>query len=156
MRSMEDPNQMQEERRLMYVGLTRAKDRLYLIYAFRRSLYGDSNANMPSRFLYDIPEDVRTGAVLRQRGVAASQTQSYTEMTRWEPPAARRSAPPSQAPTFKAGACVWHQKYGEGVVVGSARRGDMDEVDVLFPGGVGQKTIMADFLKPMESDSNSD
>jgi DNA helicase-2/ATP-dependent DNA helicase PcrA len=142
----------------MYVGLTRAKDRLYLIYAFRRSLYGDSNANMPSRFLYDIPEDVRTGAVLRQRGVAASQAESYAEMTRWEPPAApaRRSAPPPKAPTFKAGACVWHRKYGEGVVVSSARRGDTEEVDVLFPGGTGQKTIMSDFLKPMESDSNSD
>lgn len=83
-RAMEDPSQMQEERRLMYVGITRAKDRLYLLYAFRRSLFGDSSANMPSRFLYDIPENVRVGDLLRQKGTAAANTQSYRDMTRWD------------------------------------------------------------------------
>ena len=50
-RSMEDPDQMEEERRLMYVGVTRAKDRLYLVRAFRRMLYGRSEVNEPSRFV---------------------------------------------------------------------------------------------------------
>lgn len=53
-RSMEDPDQMEEERRLMYVGVTRAKDRLYLVRAFRRMLYGRSEINEPSRFLRDV------------------------------------------------------------------------------------------------------
>ena len=53
-RSMEDPDQMEEERRLMYVGVTRAKDRLYLVRAFRRMLYGRSEINDPSRFLRDV------------------------------------------------------------------------------------------------------
>ncbi len=53
-RSMEDPDQMEEERRLMYVGVTRAKDRLYLIHTFRRTLYGRSEFHEPSRFLRDV------------------------------------------------------------------------------------------------------
>jgi DNA helicase-2/ATP-dependent DNA helicase PcrA len=53
-RSQEDPDQMEEERRLMYVGLTRAKDRLYLLRAFRRMLWGRSEINEPSRFLRDV------------------------------------------------------------------------------------------------------
>ena len=156
-RSMEDPSEMQEERRLMYVGITRAKERLYLLYAFRRSLFGDSSANMPSRFLYDIPDSVRDGDPLRQKGSAAANTQTYHDMTRWDRAAsvARQSAPKKERaskPTrFKAGACVFHRKYGEGVVVSSAVRGELEEVEVLFPGGTGQKTIIADFLSPMES-----
>ena len=154
-RSMEDPSQMQEERRLMYVGITRAKERLYLLYAFRRSLFGDSSANMPSRFLYDIPEHVRAGDLLRQKGTAAANTQTYQDMTRWDRTAraARQSARQREPkPTrFKAGACVYHRKYGEGVVVSSEVRGELEEVEVLFPGGTGQKTIIADFLSPMES-----
>ena len=53
-RSLEDPDQMEEERRLMYVGVTRAKDRLYLLRAFRRMLWGRSEINEPSRFLRDV------------------------------------------------------------------------------------------------------
>jgi len=152
-RSMDDPSQMQEERRLMYVGLTRAKERVYLVYAFRRSLYGDSSANMPSRFLYDIPADVRDGVLLRARGSAAANREAYTRMTTWDSPprtaSSRRSAPKPAPTKFKAGTCVMHKKYGEGVVVRSLARGKVEEVDVLFP-GVGQKTIIADFLSKID------
>lgn len=55
-RSMENPDEMEEERRLMYVGVTRAKDRLYLIRAFRRTLYGRGQVNEPSRFLRDVAD----------------------------------------------------------------------------------------------------
>jgi len=51
---MEDPDQMEEERRLMYVGVTRAKDRLYLLRAFRRMIWGRSEVYEPSRFLRDV------------------------------------------------------------------------------------------------------
>ena len=53
-RSLEDPDQMEEERRLMYVGVTRAKDRLYLVRAFRRMIWGRSEVYEPSRFLRDV------------------------------------------------------------------------------------------------------
>ena len=55
-RSQEDPDQMEEERRLMYVGVTRAKDRLYLVRAFRRTIWGRTEVNEPSRFLRDVAQ----------------------------------------------------------------------------------------------------
>lgn len=60
-RSLEDEIQMEEERRLLYVGITRAKQKLYLVYAFRRSLYGNSIPGRPSRFLFDIPRELIKG-----------------------------------------------------------------------------------------------
>jgi DNA helicase-2/ATP-dependent DNA helicase PcrA len=60
-RSLEDENQLEEERRLTYVGITRAKQRLYLVYAFRRTLYGVTQMNGPSRFLADVPPELVTG-----------------------------------------------------------------------------------------------
>jgi DNA helicase-2/ATP-dependent DNA helicase PcrA len=153
-RSLENPDEMQEERRLMYVGLTRAEHRIYLIYAFHRSLYGSTRDNMPSRFLYDIPDTVRDGVTLRQSGRAGAQAQSYRESTSWnQAPSkpAHRQKSKEVEPQFKAGTCVFHKKYGEGVVVTSHPRSDGEEVEVLFPGGVGQKTILADFLSKIES-----
>ncbi|HSH04458.1 MAG TPA: UvrD-helicase domain-containing protein [Anaerolineae bacterium] len=60
-RSLEDREEMAEERRLFYVGLTRAEDRLFLLHAFRRTTYGSMEASVPSRFLYDIPEELMLG-----------------------------------------------------------------------------------------------
>ncbi len=60
-RSLEDDNQMEEERRLAYVGITRAKERLYMVYAFRRTLYGMTQMNGPSRFIADVPAELVTG-----------------------------------------------------------------------------------------------
>ncbi|MBT7703618.1 UvrD-helicase domain-containing protein [Candidatus Peregrinibacteria bacterium] len=57
-RSMFDPNELEEERRLMYVGLTRAMERAYLLYAERRLLYGDMKQNAPSQFLRDLPDEL--------------------------------------------------------------------------------------------------
>jgi len=64
-RSMDSPDAMEEERRLCYVGLTRAKRHLYLLRTFRRTLYGASNVRDPSRFLLDIPPQLLEGNVVR-------------------------------------------------------------------------------------------
>jgi len=61
-RSMDDPDQMEEERRLMYVGVTRAKDRVYLVRAFRRMIWGRTEINEPSRFLRDVSQAVKSSA----------------------------------------------------------------------------------------------
>jgi DNA helicase-2/ATP-dependent DNA helicase PcrA len=147
---------IEEERRLLYVGITRAKDRLFLLYATIRSLYGDSRANLPSRFLYDIPDQVREGAALPRRGAAEIDRRAFEIMTTWAreaaAPARREHAPSRRPPTrFKGGDVVWHVKFGEGVVISSKVEGGMEQVDVLFTGAGGQKTIIADFLKPVES-----
>jgi len=81
-RSLEsgDPEDMAEERRLAYVGITRAKKRLYLVHCFRRSLWGgDSSLQEPSRFLDDIPTHLLTGMVDARRRREAS----YQRMTTW-------------------------------------------------------------------------
>ncbi|MCB9136895.1 MAG: UvrD-helicase domain-containing protein [Caldilineaceae bacterium] len=80
-RSLEsgDPEDMEEERRLCYVGITRAKRRLYLIHAFRRSLWGSSESQEPSRFLDEIPAQLLTGMVDKR----SRRKQSYSRMTDW-------------------------------------------------------------------------
>lgn len=148
---------VEEERRLLYVGITRAEERLYLVFASIRSLYGDSRANLPSRFLYDIPESAREGSPLSPRVQADLDRESFQALIRWDRSAsiedratekAERPAPPSR---FRGGDLVWHARYGEGVVISARASGEMEQVDVLFPGDVGQKTIVADFLKPMDT-----
>ncbi len=73
-RSIDDPDKLEEERRLAYVGITRARDRLYLLHCNRRLLYGNINECIPSRFLDEIPEEllVRRGERPRKRRDAAS------------------------------------------------------------------------------------
>ena len=66
-RSMDSEDELAEERRLFYVGMTRAKDRLYLSHVFRRSTWGDSSVAVPSRFLNDIPEELLEGGGAGQR-----------------------------------------------------------------------------------------
>jgi DNA helicase-2/ATP-dependent DNA helicase PcrA len=88
LRSMEDPDQMEEERRLMYVGVTRARDRLFLLHAFRRMLYGRSELNPPSRFLKDLAGAdwiVRTGTAR-----SGSSGQEGRSQTTWPSPENRR------------------------------------------------------------------
>ncbi len=66
-RSLDSEDELAEERRLFYVGLTRAKDHLYLSHAFRRTTWGDSSVSVPSRFLNDIPETLLDGGAAGQR-----------------------------------------------------------------------------------------
>jgi DNA helicase-2/ATP-dependent DNA helicase PcrA len=84
-RSFEDPDGMAEERRLLYVGVTRAKDYLFLTYAFRRSLYGGrSEANVASRFLEDLPAERVDGLSPRMR--VQQDINHFREQTRWDSP----------------------------------------------------------------------
>jgi DNA helicase II / ATP-dependent DNA helicase PcrA len=85
-RSMEDPDQMEEERRLMYVGVTRAKDRLYLVRAFRRMIWGRSEVYEPSRFLRDVKAagvGVAGGQRSASRGAEESLRGSEGASERW-------------------------------------------------------------------------
>jgi DNA helicase-2/ATP-dependent DNA helicase PcrA len=143
-RSFEDPEAMHEERRLMYVGMTRAKDRLYLLRAFRRSIYGDSGPSEASRFFDDIPEHLLTGNLSRKQAKAEAY---FQKATRWDSPTsspAGRASPPAAAPAtrYRSGQRVRHKLFGEGIVIGSKVRGDDEEVDVAFE-SVGLKRLVA-------------
>lgn len=73
-RSLYEPQELEEERRLMYVGVTRAMDHLYLLYARERMLYGEFKQNTPSQFLWDIPEELLEGSEIHQRLPRAHQS----------------------------------------------------------------------------------
>jgi DNA helicase-2/ATP-dependent DNA helicase PcrA len=78
-RSLDDGEELAEERRLLYVGITRAKDQVFISHAFRRSFYGDSSVSIPSRFLSDIPvelTDASTASVRRRNSISRASTWS--------------------------------------------------------------------------------
>ena len=139
-RSLLDPEQMEEERRLAYVGITRAEDRLYLTRAFRRQTYGYEELTEPSRFLSDIPPElVKDDAGQRTAGGSATSRQRYTTRaaahqlsSRWDRTGSQTSSAPKSA-TFKAGDQVFHSKFGEGTVVAVELASDDEYVQVAFP-----------------------
>lgn len=135
-RSIEDPRQMEEERRLFYVGMTRAKERLYLAYAFRRNLYGGSMPGTPSRFLADIPDHL-----LRGRG----GVNAVAPHPKQAPASATKRTPPADG-SFRAGERVRHPVFGEGLVVSSQSRGGDEEVSVVFA-DVGLKKLSLAFAQ---------
>jgi DNA helicase-2/ATP-dependent DNA helicase PcrA len=136
-KSFDDPEQMEEERRLCYVGITRAKKRLYLLRSYRRSLFGGSTANPPSRFLQDISPHL-----ISPRGL-------------WEEsptPVASAYSQPSPQPfstlTLKVGDHVRHSKFGAGIVMNCNPTRDDQELTVAFE-EAGVKKLLAS-LAPLE------
>ena len=104
MRSIEE-NDIEEERRLCYVGMTRAKERLTMTHAMRRSLYGRTDTNLPSRFLDELPED----GVERER-LRPSSWSSYGA------PPSSQPAPRFDLPDLATGDAVRHHTLGTGIV----------------------------------------
>jgi DNA helicase-2/ATP-dependent DNA helicase PcrA len=135
-RSLPDPEQMEEERRLCYVGITRAKDKVYLVYTLRRSLMGSSAHNPPSRFLKDIPSNLLT-----------SPTAQATEALRRSTTSAVSPLP--SKPALKAGEHVSHAIFGEGIVVNCLASGDDHEVTIAFKGDAGIKKFLLS-LAPLQ------
>jgi DNA helicase-2/ATP-dependent DNA helicase PcrA len=144
-RSFDDPDGMEEERRLFYVGLTRAKDRLYLSHTFRRTVFGSSELGAPSRFLADIPSSMKMSADARQRR-ARQPSMFPTARSRLRERAARRSPSASADAPVKTGDKVQHATFGVGVVVEVQQRGSDWDVTVAFKGR-GIKKLAASFAK---------
>jgi DNA helicase-2/ATP-dependent DNA helicase PcrA len=137
-KSLDDPVQMEEERRLCYVGVTRAEQRVYLVHAFRRSLMGRSTVNRPSRFLEDIPQHLISGGGW-WRG---EESQVAPTMYSWNKP----PAPSFDGLELRAGDHVHHAQFGEGVVVSCQSAKDDSEVVVAFD-GAGVKKLLLSFAK---------
>ena len=125
-RSIDEPGGLEEERRLCYVGMTRAMEQLYLTCAEVRRLYGRENTTSPSRFLSEVPEslveDVRAGAGLRTRAVK-----------KINPNIAHINASGgTEASSLRLGAAVNHKKFGPGTVVMIEGQGEHARVQVRF------------------------
>ncbi len=128
----ESPSAVEEERRLLYVGMTRSEERLYLTHVFRRNWYGSSEPAMPSRFLEDLPEEVLASAQRRPTSQPAStsswNTPSWGETMEKQRPQSR----PRVERQFDEGQRVRHRRYGEGIVQESRVEGGDEIVTVLF------------------------
>jgi DNA helicase-2/ATP-dependent DNA helicase PcrA len=139
-RSFDDPEEMQEERRLLYVGITRAEDQLYLLHTLNRYTYGYSEPAEPSRFLSDIPlemiHDDRPGGTHRQRAAQIFQPE------KWETPAAPKPVEKKYDPGMK----VEHSVWGQGLVLNAKIEDDDEIVDVFFD-SVGLKRVVASIAK---------
>jgi DNA helicase-2/ATP-dependent DNA helicase PcrA len=136
MRSVEEGN-LEEERRLAYVGVTRARRRLYLTYARRRSLHGGRGYNLPSRFLAEIPEML----------IERETTSSPTGWARGAALGGALGAPEPPQPhavplAFEVGADVIHATFGEGVVTGVEPGG---VIVVRFASDATERKLMADY-----------
>ncbi len=159
-RSKDDPEQMEEERRLAYVGVTRAKDKLYLTHVFKRMIYGREEIAEPSRFLADLPAelvDIQTSQSFRptrrSRNAAPThrRTESYRAQTRWNSSPARpkrESKPARPSGQFGIGDRVSHKAFGEGTVISVKDSGGEEMVAVAFP-GKGIKQLLTS-IAPLE------
>jgi DNA helicase-2/ATP-dependent DNA helicase PcrA len=148
LRSFDDPAQMEEERRLFYVGITRARERLYLTNAYARATWGSLNHNPVSRYMEDVPARLTTTRS-RVEGHSRSSARRVRERmvelaTRVEEP-----EPAAAAVTFQAGDVVRHAKFGEGIVVSATPRAGDVEIAVAFKGAVGLKKLLLSFA-PLE------
>jgi len=143
-RSFDEPEEMEEERRLFYVGITRAKDRLYLLRAERRGGRGYAEETIPSRFLEDIPAELLNGK--SRTGRSRSGRSSVSSWTLPAPPGAAGRAVPIIQAQFRAGQRIQHPVWGEGIVLDSKLQDGDEIVDVVFE-SVGIKRLAASLAK---------
>ncbi|MET0626878.1 MAG: 3'-5' exonuclease, partial [Acidimicrobiia bacterium] len=156
-RSLGDPDELEEERRLCYVGITRARERLYLTHAWSRMLFGATDYYPPSRFLAEIPDELmralgeersssrRGGSPERHReAVATAAMASGRAYGNGNPPrtaVTTTGARGAERAGLRIGDDVTHEKFGEGVVLELFGDGDKTEALVNFR-GVGEKRLL--------------
>jgi superfamily I DNA/RNA helicase len=172
LRSLTEPDQLEEERRLAYVGITRARRRLYLTHAWSRTLFGGTQYNPPSRFLDEIPADLvrdveghrrasRSGRVYGGggggwRGGGSAGGDRALRVAAGKDRIVERAMEPSRKPSrsgaeglgLRVGDDVRHNVFGEGVILDMSGSGDKTEALVRFP-GVGEKRLLLSWA-PLE------
>jgi len=141
--SVTEQDGLEEERRLMYVAITRARTRLYLTFAQTRLLHGQTRYNVSSRFLDEVPAGVMKWLTPRGRPVVDDSAWKAVE-----PPARYRRAPGGGAPglPFRIGQSVVHAKFGQGVIVNAEGSGTDARVQINF-GPQGMKWLQLEYAK---------
>jgi DNA helicase-2/ATP-dependent DNA helicase PcrA len=143
-RSQRDEEELEEERRLCYVGMTRARERLYLTYARERRVFGSVQNNEPSRFIAEIPSELVEW--IGGRSSAWKSARAALGQERW-PSVEQRPDEGTRVvyeDGLRIGARVRHQSFGVGTVVAIEGRGEQQKVTVMFP-RVGRKKLVAKF-----------
>jgi len=127
--------ELEEERRLLYVGVTRAQEELYLVHAESRLTFGRTEPTRPSRFLDDVPRDLLQETDVFGQHVEDSRHLSKFARNVWQPPvpaAASAHGNGVAEPGFRGGERVKHPKFGAGTVVGLSGEGARTEITVVF------------------------
>jgi DNA helicase-2/ATP-dependent DNA helicase PcrA len=150
-RSMSSDSELEEERRLCYVGMTRAREELHLLCSMRRSLYGQPSFNRSSRFLSDIPSELTdTLNPTSVTDTATPQTPRHDRLMNWDVNISDSSLSRVRqpwTPPFSVGQRVRHAKFGIGVVIACMPLKNDVEVTVAFPGVVGVKKLVQSLAK---------
>ncbi len=136
---------LEEERRLAYVGLTRARVRAIVSYAANRRIYANWQSSIPSRFIEEIPDEVveRQGSASVERERRISAPSAFPIMARrMQPGAWEVAARPAKTEAFPAGTRVFHQKFGYGTVI----RSEDDKLDIAFE-KAGDKRLLDRFVE---------
>jgi DNA helicase-2/ATP-dependent DNA helicase PcrA len=120
-RSIDDPDELEEERRLCYVGMTRARFELVLSFAHQRMVMGELQRSVPSRFIFEIPSEL-----FAQAPPPSRRANGIDWRTQFKP---KR---PSGTATFRPGTKVEHPTFGSGIVINSSGSGDDEQVTVAF------------------------
>jgi len=142
MRSLGDPKELEEERRLAYVGITRARERLYITRAVMRSSWGAPSYNPVSRFWEEIPEDLQeTRRIEPVRTSSFAPTSSRSVSRSASPWAASERTGLAPVMSLAAGERVLHQKFGMGTVISTSGAGDKTEATIDF-GSEGLKRLL--------------
>lgn len=153
-RSLESDREMEEERRLCYVGMTRAKEELFLSHASRRTQFGNIAYNAPSRFLREVPKELFLTKRKNENKSVSTFDPDATEGERNKIPAHVKlwdstGVPPAQAVSedaFRAGQKVKHEKFGVGVVITITGEGDKTMLEIAFP-NLGIKKLLLAYAK---------
>ncbi len=154
-RSMDDDEEMEEERRLAYVAITRAEKELFLTTASRRMIFGRTQYNMPSRFIDEVPGHLVE--VIGQEKEEIPRLNVPFSTDRYRPQETKKAQPkrkmyrPSggEKEAWQAGDKASHKKWGIGTVVSVRGAGDDMELDIAFPAPTGIKRLLAKFA-PIE------
>ncbi|MRH44568.1 DNA helicase PcrA [Aquibacillus halophilus] len=148
-RSMMDDEEMEEERRLAYVGITRAEKHLHLTHAKMRTLYGRTNMNSVSRFINEIPGELLEGMEEEKQTTFGSAISQQKPNPFAAPP--KRMTKKVKATTggesigWQPGDKANHKKWGQGTVVRVNGEGEAMELDIAFPAPTGIKRLLAKF-----------
>lgn len=146
MRALTDEHELEEERRLAYVGITRAEHQLYLTYATHRTLYGRSSANLPSRFLNDISDDVVEVVSRKEEHIIGKSTFGNSQVS--QAPFRPKTTDPyakTHSSDFKSGDKVSHDKWGIGTVISIKGSGEEAELQIAFQAPTGIKRLLAKY-----------
>jgi DNA helicase-2/ATP-dependent DNA helicase PcrA len=133
---------LEEERRLMYVALTRARRRLYLSFSQSRMLHGQTRYNIPSRFLQEIPDRLLKSLQLVQKPMTRNQERSSGLTAAIQVQAPDRNS----TSAWRIGQNVIHAKFGAGVIVNCEGHGADARVEVRF-GRAGTKWLLLEYAK---------